>query len=147
MKIAIGSDHGGFSLKEEIKTVLDELGHEYADFGCNSEESVDYPDFAVPVSEKVARGEFERGILICGTGIGMSITANKVKGIRCALVHDLFSAQATRAHNDSNVLAMGERIIGPGVAKEIVRIWLTTEFEGGRHQRRVDKIEHTQPSC
>jgi len=110
------------------------------DFGCTCEESVDYPDYALPVAEKVAAGEFERGILVCGTGIGMSIAANKVPGIRCALVHDTFSAKATREHNNTNVLAMGERVIGPGLALDIVKIWLETEFQGGRHERRVDKI-------
>jgi ribose 5-phosphate isomerase B len=140
LKIAIAADHGGYTLKEEIKKVILDLGHEVEDFGCECLDSVDYPDYALPVAEKVAQGQFDRGILICGTGIGMSIAANKVKGIRCALVHDLFSAKATRQHNDSNVLAMGGRIIGPGVATEIVKIWLTTEFEGGRHENRVKKI-------
>ncbi len=140
MKVAIGSDHAGYKIKEDIKEVMDELNIQYEDVGCHCEDSVDYPDFAVPVAEKVANGEVDRGILICGTGIGMSITANKVDGVRCALVHDLFSAKVTRLHNDSNVLAMGERIIGPGLAKEIAKVWLETEFEGGRHQRRVNKM-------
>lgn len=140
MKIALGADHGGFQLKEEIKALLQSMNMEVADMGCNCEQSVDYPDYALPVAEKVASGEFDRGILICGTGIGMSIAANKIKGIRCALVHDLFSAKATREHNDSNVLAMGARVIGPGVAQEIVKIWLETEFTGGRHSQRLEKI-------
>ncbi|MGG4489535.1 ribose 5-phosphate isomerase B [Metabacillus idriensis] len=140
MKIAIASDHGGLNLREEIKQLMDEMNIQYEDFGCECETSVDYPDYALPVAEKVASGEFDRGILICGTGIGMSISANKVKGIRCALVHDTFSAKATREHNNSNMLAMGERVIGPGLAREIARIWLTTEFEGGRHENRVSKI-------
>lgn len=140
MKIALGSDHGGYQLKQEVIALLDEMGVEYEDVGCYSEESVDYPDYAIPAAEKVANGDVDRGIVICGTGIGASISANKVTGIRCALVHDLFTAKATRQHNDSNVLAMGGRIIGPGVAKEIVRIWLTTEFEGGRHENRVNKM-------
>lgn len=140
MKIAIGSDHGGVTIREEIKQLMDEMGIEYDDFGCECDTSVDYPDYALPVAEKVASGEYDRGILICGTGIGMSIAANKVKGIRCALVHDTFSAKATRQHNDSNVLAMGERVIGAGLAREIASVWLTTEFEGGRHERRVSKI-------
>lgn len=140
MKVAIGSDHGGYRLKEEIKQVMDELQIDYEDLGCDSAESVDYPDYAIPVAEKVASGEVDRGILICGTGIGMSIAANKVKGIRCALVHDLFSAKATREHNNSNVLAMGERVIGPGLAREIAKVWLQTEYEGGRHEKRVCKI-------
>ncbi|ETT87205.1 ribose 5-phosphate isomerase B [Viridibacillus sp. FSL R5-0477] len=140
MKIAISSDHGGNNLRKEIMTLLEELGINYDDFGPQSSDSVDYPDYALPVAEGVASGKYDRGILICGTGIGMSIAANKVKGIRCALVHDLFSAKATRCHNNSNVLAMGERVIGPGLALEIVRTWLSTEFEGGRHERRVEKL-------
>lgn len=140
MKVAIGSDHGGFNLKSEIISLLEELNIEYVDVGCDCEDSVDYPDYGIPVAKMVANGEVDRGILICGTGVGMSIAANKVKGVRCALVHDLFTAKATREHNDSNVLAMGGRIIGPGLAREIARVWLTTEFEGGRHKRRIDKI-------
>lgn len=140
MKIAIGADHGGFSLKEDIKQLLDELGYEYQDFGTHSRDSVDYPDVAVPVAQAVAAGQFDRGILICGTGIGIGIAANKVKGIRAALVHDTFSAHASREHNDANILTMGERVIGPGLARDIVKIWLNTEFEGGRHERRVTKI-------
>ena len=140
MKIAIASDHGGNNLRREIVQLLVELGVEYVDFGPDSNESVDYPDFATPVANGVASGNFDRGILICGTGIGMSIAANKVKGIRCALVHDVFSAKATRQHNDSNVLAMGERVIGPGLAREIVATWLNTTFEGGRHERRIGKL-------
>lgn len=140
MKIAISSDHGGNNLRKEICSLLDELGINYEDFGPQTNESVDYPDYARPVAERVASGEFDRGILICGTGIGISIAANKFKGIRCALVHDVFSAKATRCHNDSNVLAMGERVIGPGLAREIVSTWLSTDFEGGRHARRVEKL-------
>jgi ribose 5-phosphate isomerase B len=140
MKVAIASDHGGVNIRTEIMKLLEELGMEYQDFGCECGESVDYPDYAIPVAEKVANGEFDRGILICGTGIGMSISANKVKGIRCALVHDVFSARATREHNDSNMLAMGERVIGPGLAREIAKTWLTTDYEGGRHTKRVGKI-------
>ncbi len=140
MRIVIGSDHGGFTLKKEIKQLLDEMGFDYEDVGCHDESSVDYPDFAIPVAEKVARGEVDRGIVICGTGIGVSISANKVKGIRCALVHDVFSAKATREHNNSNVLAMGERVIGPGLAREIAKAWLETDYAGGRHERRVNKI-------
>lgn len=140
MKVAIASDHGGLVLREEIKNLMDELGIQYEDFGCECESSVDYPDYALPVAEKVASGEFDRGILVCGTGIGMSIAANKVKGIRAALVHDVFSAIATREHNDSNILTMGERVIGAGLAREIAKAWLTTEFQGGRHANRVNKI-------
>jgi ribose 5-phosphate isomerase B len=140
MKVAIASDHGGLKIREEIKGLLKDMGIEFEDFGCDCETSVDYPDYALPVAQKVANGEFDRGILICGTGIGMSIAANKVKGIRCALTHDTFSARATREHNDTNILAMGERVIGPGLARDIAKIWLTTEFEGGRHATRVGKI-------
>lgn len=140
VKIAISSDHGGNNLRREIINLLAELGMEYVDFGPDSNESVDYPDFAAPVANGVASGNFDRGILICGTGIGMSIAANKVKGIRCALVHDVFSAKATREHNDTNVLSMGERVIGAGHAREVVATWLNTSFEGGRHERRVEKI-------
>ncbi len=140
MKVAIASDHGGLVLREEIKKVLDELEIEYDDFGCECSTSVDYPDYALPVAKKVANGEYDRGILICGTGIGMSIAANKVQGIRCALCHDVFSAKATREHNNSNILAMGERVIGPGLAVEIAKTWLTTEFLGGRHENRINKI-------
>lgn len=140
LKIAISSDHGGNNLRKEIIQQLEELGLSYEDFGPNNDDSVDYPDFAAPVTEGVTSGKFDRGILICGTGIGMSIAANKVKGIRCALVHDVFSAKATRNHNDSNVLAMGERVIGAGLAREIVATWLAQDFEGGRHERRIEKI-------
>ncbi|MFS0881254.1 ribose 5-phosphate isomerase B [Metabacillus niabensis] len=141
MKVAIASDHGGITIRKEIINLLEELNIEYVDFGCDCSTSVDYPDYAIPVAEKVANGEADRGILICGTGIGMSISANKVMGIRCALVHDVFSAKATREHNDSNVLAMGERVIGPGLAREIAKVWLTTPFEGGRHETRINKIK------
>ncbi|MFJ7752795.1 ribose 5-phosphate isomerase B [Peribacillus muralis] len=140
MKVAIASDHGGIHIREEIKNLMNELQIPFEDFGCECSTSVDYPDYALPVAEKVANGEFDRGILICGTGIGMSIAANKVKGIRCALVHDVYSAKLTRQHNDTNMLAMGERVIGPGLAREIAQTWLTSEFEGGRHQNRIGKI-------
>ncbi len=141
MKIAIGADHAGYRLKDEIVPVLKAMGHEIIDVGCDCSDSVDYPDYALPVCDKVVGGEAERGILICGTGIGMSIAANKTHGIRCALVHDMFSAKATREHNDTNVLAMGERVIGPGLAAEIVKIWLETPFSGGeRHQNRINKV-------
>lgn len=140
MKIAISSDHGGNTLRKEIVNLLNELGIDYKDFGPQTDDSVDFPDYAKPVAEGVITGEFEKGILICGTGIGMSISANKIKGIRCALVHDVFSAKATREHNDSNILAMGERVIGPGLAREIAKTWLTSEFEGGRHEKRIQKI-------
>ncbi|MFS0670162.1 ribose 5-phosphate isomerase B [Peribacillus frigoritolerans] len=140
MKVVIASDHGGINIRKEIISLLKEMNIEYEDRGCECSTSVDYPDYALPVAEKVAKGEVDRGILICGTGIGMSIVANKVKGIRCALVHDMFSAKATREHNDTNILAMGERVIGPGLARDIAKIWLTTPFEGGRHKNRINKI-------
>src|SRR5699024_6269917 len=140
MKVILSADHAGVVLRNEIKDLLEEMGIEYVDTGVESGASADYPDYALPAAERVAKGEFDRGILICGTGIGMSISANKVPGIRCALVHDVFSARATREHNDTNILAMGERVIGPSLAREIAKTWLETEFEGGRHARRVDKI-------
>ena len=140
MRVAIGADHGGYRLKEDIKGLLEDLGMDYKDFGTHSIESVDYPDVALPVAQSVADGLFDRGILICGTGIGIGIAANKVKGIRAALVHDTFSAHASREHNDANILTMGERVFGPGLARDIVTIWLATDFEGGRHERRVEKI-------
>lgn len=141
MKVIITGDHAGMTLRNEVKSVLDELGFEYEDTGADCTTSVDYPDYAFPAAERVANGEFDRGIFICGTGIGMSIAANKVEGIRCALTHDVFTAKSTRQHNDSNVLAMGERVIGPGLAREIARTWLTTEFEGDRHLRRIEKMQ------
>ena len=140
MLIAIGSDHGGFRLKEEIKNFLTEMGIEYRDFGTYSTESVDYPDISRNVATAVAAGECQRGIIICGTGIGVSIAANKIKGIRAALCHDVFSAQMSREHNDANILTLGERVIGPGLAKAIVEKWVTTEFAGGRHGKRVCMI-------
>ena len=144
MKVIIASDHGGINIRKEIMSLMDELEIQYEDLGCDCETSVDYPDYALPAAQRVASGEFDRGILICGTGIGMSIAANKVKGVRAALVHDMFSAQATRAHNNSNILTMGERVIGPGLAREIARVWLTTEFEGGRHATRIGKIAEAE---
>ena len=140
MKIAIACDHGGYDLKLEVIKYLKENGYEYKDFGTDSEASCDYPDFALPASEAVASGEFERGILICSTGIGVSMVANKVPGVRCAHCHDSYCAEFTRLHNDANVLAMGAKVVGVGYALKIVQTFLTTQFEGGRHQRRVDKI-------
>jgi len=140
VKIAVASDHGGFKLKNEILSFLQELGIEYRDFGTFSEDPVDYPDVALEVAEAVAGGEFERGLLCCGTGIGVAIAANKVPGIRAANCHDTFSAKAAREHNDANILTLGQRVIGPGLAKEVVAAWLGAEFLGGRHARRVEKI-------
>lgn len=140
MKVILATDHGGYQLAREIATLLDELGIEYENSGCDCPDSVDYSDYGIPAAERVAAGEFDRGIVICGTGIGMSIAANKVKGIRCALVHDIYTARVTREHNDSNVLAMGARVIGVDLAKEIVKTWMGAEFEGGRHAKRINKI-------
>lgn len=144
MLVAIGSDHGGFQLKEEIKKLLAEENIAFEDFGTHSAQSVDYPDIAQTVGEAVVSGQYTRGILICGTGIGISIAANKIKGIRAALCHDVFSAKMTREHNDTNVLAMGERVIGPGLARMIVSTWLATDFVGGRHAARVEKISQLE---
>ena len=140
MKVAIGCDHGGLHLKQDIKELLLSLGHEVEDFGTHSTESCDYPDIAESVAHAVVDGNADRGILICGTGIGIGIAANKIPGVRAALCHDSFSAKYSRAHNNANILTMGERVIGPGLAKDIVTIWMATDFEGGRHSRRVEKI-------
>ena len=137
MKIAIGCDHGGIGLKEEIVHLIGQLGHEVDDRGCRSAESVDYPEFAEAVCQEVMAGRCDRGILICGTGIGMSMAANRHPQIRAALCHELFTARMSREHNDANVLCLGARVIGPGLAAEVVRTWLAAEFAGGRHQRRI----------
>lgn len=138
MMIAIGSDHGGYALKEHVKAYLTAKGITCLDVGCDSTESCDYPIFGKAVGEAVASGKCEKGIVICTTGIGISISANKVKGIRAALCADSFTAEMTRRHNDANVLAMGAGIVGPNLADRIVDVFLTTEFEGGRHERRVN---------
>ena len=140
MKIALACDHGAYALKEAVKAHLTEKGYEVKDFGTNSTESCDYPDFAGPAALSVASGECEKGIVLCTTGIGVCITANKVRGIRCALLHDLLSAKMTRQHNDTNMMAIGAGVTGEKLALAIVDTWLTTEFEGGRHQRRVEKL-------
>ena len=140
MKIAVACDHGGLNLKNKIKEYLQEKGYEIVDFGTNSRESCDYPDFALPAAEAVAEGYCERGIIFCTTGIGVSIVANKVPGIRCALCHHLTDAEMTRRHNDANVLALGEKAVDERTALKMVEIFLATEFEGGRHKLRVDKI-------
>ena len=145
MKIAIGCDHGGYLLKQDILIWLEENDYEFEDFGCYSTESVDYPIYAEKVARAVASGECEKGIVICTTGIGVSMAANKVKGIRCALCGDSYSAEMTRRHNDANVLAMGAGIIGPNMAKKITEVFLTTAFEGGRHARRVGLLDNIQP--
>ena len=138
--IAIGCDHGGYDLAKKIMEHLDEIGTEYKYFGTFDGKSVDYPDIAYPVAKSVANGESERGILVCGTGIGMSIAANKVKGIRAAVCTDHFSTKFTRLHNDTNILCLGGRVLGDAFALELVDIYLTTEYEGGRHANRVEKI-------
>ena len=140
MKLVIGSDHGGIHLKEVLKQHLAERGIEVQDAGTYTEESCDYPDIAVKVCREITNGSAERGILVCGTGIGMSMAANKVKGIRAALCGDVFSAAMSREHNNANVICMGERVLGPGLAVRILDAWLDTEFAGGRHERRVIKI-------
>lgn len=140
MKIALGADHGGYDLKTAIKKHLTELGHEVVDFGTDDHASCDYPLIAEPAARAVAAGECERGILVCGTGIGIGIAANKVPGIRAALCHDTFSARASRNHNNANMLTMGQRVIGEGLALDIVDVWLESDFEGGRHERRVNEI-------
>lgn len=138
--IALACDHAALEMKQMIKNLLNEMGLEYHDYGTFTEDSCDYPIFAARAAGAVANGECDRGIVICGTGIGMSIAANKVKGVRCALCGDVYSAEMTRRHNDSNVLALGARVTGIEVARLIAKTWLSTEFEGGRHARRVDLI-------
>ncbi len=140
MLIAIGSDHAGLEMKTEIISVLKELGHEYVDYGTDTPESVDYPDFGEKVALAVSKKKVDRGILICGTGIGMSIVANKFPNIRASLCNELFSAKMSRLHNDANILVLGGRIIGKDLAKEIVKTWITTPFEEGRHLNRIKKI-------
>lgn len=140
MKIGIGSDHGGYELKEYIVEYFKNEGIEYIDYGTNSEESVDYPDFGRKVGEAIIAKEVDKGIVICGTGIGISLAANKVKGIRCALCSDTYSARMSREHNNANALALGGRVLGKDLAVEIVKTWLKAEFAGGRHERRVNKI-------
>lgn len=143
-KIAIGSDHGGIELKSEIKEFLLKEGYEVKDFGTNSTGSCDYPDYALPVAEAVVAKEFDFGILVCGTGIGIGIAANKVPGVRAALCSDTFSAHATREHNNANILTLGQRVVGAGLALDIVKTFLNTEFEGERHQNRIDKISEIE---
>jgi ribose 5-phosphate isomerase B len=139
--IAIGSDHAGCCLKKEIKEYFQDKGVQFKDFGVETRASVDYPDIALVVAESVARGENRYGILVCGTGIGMVMAANKVPGIRAALCHDIFTARAAREHNDANVLTLGERVTGAGLACEIVETWLRSSFQGGRHEKRLAKIK------
>jgi ribose 5-phosphate isomerase B len=143
-KIAIGSDHAGFGLKEDVLGLLKSLNIAVVDCGTNTTESVDYPDFGAKVAELVSSGEVERGILICGTGLGMSMVANKYPKVRAALCNDLFSAKMSRMHNDANVLVLGGRVIGKDLASEIVKVWLTTPFEGERHLKRLNKIKNIE---
>src|SRR5262245_11908110 len=140
MKIAIGSDHRGRDVKRRIVTLLPQLGHEVLDLGPDGTDSVDYPDFAFQVAQAVSAGRVDRGILICGTGIGMCIAANKVKGVRAAPCHDSITAEMSRSHNDANILCQSAALLGDELIDRMLRIWLTTEFEGGRHARRVEKI-------
>ena len=144
MKVAIGCDHGGINLKPVLVDYLNKKGIEFKDFGTFNKDSIDYNEFGFNVAKAVASSEFDFGVLICGTGIGMSIVANKVKGVRCGHCHDVFSAKATRQHNDANVIAFGERIIGAGIMLDIVEAFLTTEFEGGRHVARIDTIKSVE---
>jgi len=141
MRIAIGSDHAGFRLKQVLLEHVASLGHESSDFGCPDETSVDYPDFAVPLAQAVIAGEQDLGILICNTGVGMSIAANKLKGIRAALCHDTFSARRARQHTDANILCLGSWCIGEGAARDVVETFLNGEFQGGRHVRRLEKVK------
>ena len=145
MKIALGSDHGGYALKRDIIQLLEKLGHTYKDFGCYSTESCDYPDFGEAAARAVASGEYDCGIVICTTGIGISIAANKVKGIRCAHCADSLEAEMTRRHNDANMLAIGAGFTGKNLAERMVEVFLSTEFEGGRHARRVAKLDAIEP--
>ncbi len=140
MRVAIGSDHAGFPLKQHLVSALEEMGHEVDDQGTHSEESVDYPPICAGVGRSVVEGNADRGIVLGGTGQGEQISANKVRGVRAALCHDLFTTRLSRQHNDANVLAMGARVVAPALAGEIVELWLTTEFEGGRHAQRLEQI-------
>ncbi len=140
MKIAIGSDHGGFELKKLLVAKLSSLGHEVSDLGCDSDTSVDYSDFADQVCAQVLDGKAQSGILVCGTGIGMSMAANRHRGIRAALCHNEYTARLSREHNDANILCLGDRVLGKGLAESIVDVWLRSSFAGGRHQRRIDKF-------
>jgi ribose 5-phosphate isomerase B len=143
-KVAIAADHGGFELKEDIKLFLKETGYETVDFGTHNNNSVDYPDLGIKVAEAVSRGDIQKGILICGTGVGMSIVVNKFPDVRGALCNDIYTARMGRKHNDSNILILGGRVVGRGIAMEIVNTWMSTQFDGGRHQKRLDKIKELE---
>lgn len=147
MKISIASDHRGYEAKEYIKNILQRSGHEVEDFGTSDSKSCDYPDHAIPASQAVSNGTADKGILICGSGIGMSITANKVKGVRAALCHDELTAQMSRKHNDANVLCLPAMLVNDSLMARIVETWLETEFEGGRHQQRLDKMKTLEKGC
>lgn len=140
IKIAIASDHAGREMKEDLKEFLQGIGAEVVDMGVNDDKSVDYPDYGIPLAERVSKGEVPRGVLVCGTGIGMSILANKFSGVRAALVSDVYTARMAKEHNDANILVIGGRIVGKGLAREMLRTWIEARFEGGRHQTRLDKI-------
>ena len=142
--IAIASDHGGFELKEDLKNYLTDTGCDFEDLGTFNTDSVDYPDYGILLAKKVAAGEFEKGVLVCGTGIGMSIAANKVPGVRAALVADVYSARMSAEHNDANVLVIGGRVTGKGLARELLSAWLAASFEGGRHAKRLEKISNLE---
>ncbi len=144
MKVALGCDHAGLVLKDVVAEYLARAGHEVLDEGTSSAASCDWPDFAERVARRIASGEAERGIAICGTGIGMSMAANKLPGVRAAVCNDLYTARYSRKHNDANVLTMGARVIGPGLAEEIVDVWMQTAFEGGRHSRRLNKLSEIE---
>lgn len=146
MKIAIGSDHAGYELKEYLKASLGGE-HEFSDIGTETTESVDYPDYAAKVAELVNGGKVDRGVLICGTGIGMSVAANKIRGVRAALAFDLYTAMQSRRHLDANILVLGAQVTGKGLALEMVRTWIATPFEGGRHERRIEKIRRLEDDC
>jgi ribose 5-phosphate isomerase B len=143
--VALGCDHAGFPLKDVVRRYLEAQGLEVLDVGCPSEAAVDYPVFGAEVARRIASGQAERGIIICGSGVGMSMIANRFRGVRAALANDLYTAQMSRRHNDANVLCLGSRIVGPGLALEIVKAFVETPFEGGRHKRRVDMIDEQAP--
>ena len=145
MKIALGADHAGFRMKGGLRDLLTQMGHMVVDMGTTGEESVDYPDFAEKVARAVSTGAAERGVLICGTGIGMSMAANRISGVRAAVVTDLFTAEMSRRHNDANVFCAGARVLSPEKMAEALKMWLATPFDGGRHQQRVDKINRLDP--
>jgi len=147
MKIALASDHRGFSAKDRIQALLRSAGHEVSDFGCGGPDSCDYPDLGVPAAEAVAKGQAERAILICGTGLGMSMVANKISGVRAALCHDELTAELSRKHNDANVLCLAADLLGEQLMRMIVETWLSTGFEGGRHARRIEKITRLERNC